>query len=112
MAEQEHEKKKRGKTKRIFEWIGIACLALLVLAAVYFRAPWKVITLLLIFLSACTVLPKPARKWFWTGVGVVILALIIWVFLPEDNEGWRPYTFDEESAAGTERRGQAHSRSS
>jgi hypothetical protein len=50
-------------------------------------------------MSACTVLPKPARKWFWLSVGAVIIALVIWVFLPEDTEGWRPYTFDEELAA-------------
>jgi hypothetical protein len=29
----------------------------------------------------------------------VIIALVIWIFLPEDTEGWRPYTFDEELAA-------------
>ncbi|MHC4196080.1 MAG: hypothetical protein ACYSQZ_09125 [Planctomycetota bacterium] len=47
----------------------------------------------------CTVLPKPARKWFWLSAGAVIIALVIWIFLPEDTEGWRPYTFDEELAA-------------
>jgi len=31
--------------------------------------------------------------------GAIVIALIIWVFLPDDNEGWRPYTFDEELAA-------------
>jgi hypothetical protein len=99
VAEEKAEKKKPVTIKRILEWIGVACLALLVLAPVHFRVPCKPVALLLIFLSACTVLPRPARKWFWAAVGVVILALIIWVFLPEDNEGWRPYTFDEELAA-------------
>jgi hypothetical protein len=32
-------------------------------------------------------------------VGTAIIALIIWVFLPDDNRGWRPYTFDEELVA-------------
>lgn len=67
--------------------------------ALIFQASWKVITLLAIFLAACTVLPKRLRKWFWLGVGAVVIILIIWIFLPEDNEGWRPYTFDEEWAA-------------
>ena len=33
------------------------------------------------------------------SVGVVVIALIIWVFLPEDDKGWRPYTFDKELVA-------------
>jgi hypothetical protein len=48
---------------------------------------------------SCCVLPKPYRKWFWLSLAAIVLVLIIWVFLPEDNEGWRPYTFDEEFAA-------------
>ena len=99
MAEEGRERKKSAIIKRILKWIGIGWLALLVLAAAYFRAPWKVTALLLVFLCACTVLPKPARKWFWLSVGVILIVLIIWVFLPGNNEGWRPHTFDEELAA-------------
>jgi len=93
------EKKKRGRCRRIFKWIGLCLLVLLLIAAIIFQVPWKVITLLAIVLTACTVLPKPFRKWFWLTAGAVVIALIIWVFLPEDNEGWRPYTFDTELAA-------------
>lgn len=94
-----HQKKKRQVIKRIFNCLGLGLLVVLIFAALIFQAPWKVITLLLIILAACTILPKCARKWFWLSVGAVAIALIIWVFLPEDNEGWRPYTFDEELAA-------------
>ncbi|NIP25075.1 MAG: hypothetical protein GWN67_14895, partial [Phycisphaerae bacterium] len=93
------EKKKPGVYKRIVKWTGLGLLVLLLIAALIFQAPWKVIALLLIVLAACTVLPKPYRKWFWLSVATVVLVLIIWVFLPEDSEGWRPYTFDEELAA-------------
>lgn len=99
MAETKAEKKKPGIVRQIFKWIGLGLLALLLIAALIFQAPWKVITLLLIILLACTILPKPLRKWFWLSAAAVIIALIIWVFLPDDNEGWRPYTFDEELAA-------------
>lgn len=97
--EQETEKKKTSIVKRVLKWIGLGLLALQLIAFIIFQAPWKFITLLVIILLACTILPKTLRKWFWLSVGVVIIALIIWVFLPADNEGWRPYTFDEELAA-------------
>ena len=99
MTEQKQEKKKRGLCRQIFKWIGLGLLSLVIIAATFLHAPWKVITLLLIILAACTALPKPARKWFWLSVAAIVLVLIIWVFLPDDNEGWRPYTFDEELAA-------------
>lgn len=39
------------------------------------------------------------RKWFWAGVGVVILVLIVWVFIPENDKDWKPFTFEDELAA-------------
>ncbi len=97
--EQLPEKKKRVSCKRFFKYLGLGLLALMLITSIIFQAPWKVITILAVILACCTLLPKPARKWFWLSVGVTVIALIIWVFLPEDNEGWRPYTFDEEVAA-------------
>ncbi len=99
MDEEKEEKKKLGIVKRIFKWIGLGLLIVLIILGLIFQAPWKVITLLLIVLAACTILPKQLRKWFWAGVGAVVIALIVWVFLPQETEGWRPYTFDEELAA-------------
>lgn len=99
MAEEKQEKKTHGIVWRTFKWIGLSILILLILLALVVEAPKKLVILLLIILAAFTALPKPARKWFWLGVGVVVLVLIIWVFLPENNEGWRPYTFDKELAA-------------
>ena len=99
MTEEKAKKKKPGIYKRFLKWIGLGLLFLLLIAALIFQAPWKVIALLLIILAACTVLPKPYRKWFWLSVAAIVLVLIIWVFLPADNEGWRPYTFDDELAA-------------
>jgi len=92
------EKKEHSLLKCIFKWIGLSMLVLLILLALVVEAPKKIIVLLLIILAAFTALPKPVRKWFWLSVGAVILLLIIWIFLPEDNEGWQPYqyNFDKE----------------
>jgi len=99
MAEEKKETKKPCLAKRILKWIGLMVLSTLIIAALVFQAPWKVTTLLVIILAACTILPKPYRKWFWLSAAGVVVALIIWVFLPDDVEGWKPYTFDEELAA-------------
>ena len=99
-GQSEVVKKKKVKWVRgIFKWLFIGLLVLLLIGAIFFQVSWKITTLLLILLLASTVLSKNLRKWFWLGAGGVIAVLIIWVFLPVDNEGWRPYTFDEEIAA-------------
>jgi len=99
MAEEKQEKQKPVLVWRVFKWVGLGLLSILIIAATFFHAPWKIITILLIILAACTALPKTARKWFWLSAAAVVIALIIWVFLPDDNEDWRPYTCDEELAA-------------
>ena len=98
MAEVQKQKKP-GLTKKILRWIGKSILVLLLILSLIFQAPWKIITLLAVFLVACFILPKRVKKWFWLSVGAVVLILVIRIFLPEDDTGWRPYTFDEELAA-------------
>ncbi len=99
MAEQRLERKRLRAIGRVLRWISIGFLTLLLALMLIFQAPWKITVLLAVFLAGCTALPKPLRKWFRLPVGAVILLSIIWVFAPEDNEGWRPYTFDTELAA-------------
>ncbi len=93
MAEQQTKKKKLGKIRQILRWIGLMMLVWLVVLAFIFEAPWRVIILPIIFLVACIILPRPVRKWFWVSVGVLIVVLAIWVFLPERGE-WKPYKHD------------------
>lgn len=97
--EQQNEKKKASIVKRIFKWLILGLLTLLLIVSIIFQAPWKVITLLAVIFLACTILPKPYRKYFWLSVAGIVIALFIWVFLPDETKGWRPYTFDEELAA-------------
>jgi hypothetical protein len=93
------EKKKAGVVKRVFKWVGLGILAVLIILGLVFEVPGKVVGLLLIILAACRILPKPAIKWFWAGLGVVILGCIVWVFLPDGRTGWRSYKFEKEQAA-------------
>jgi hypothetical protein len=98
MAEK-HSASRLARPIGILQWFLVSFLAVLLILALVFRAPWKLTALLLAILAACTILPRRARRWFWLSVGIILVALIIWVFLPDDNQGWRPYTFDEELAA-------------
>ena len=85
---------KSGLLRRIPLWLWVILLTTLLVLGFVFAAPWKVITLIVIFLAAATILPGIYRKWFWA---VVCLALIIfagWVLLPTDHEGWEPYKYD------------------
>jgi hypothetical protein len=101
MAEekQQHIKSKKwGLVRRIVRGIFIATLAVLLASAIFFEAPWKVTGLIVVFLFACAILPRRARKWFWAGVAGAAIALVIWVLLPDKNGNWRPYTLDEDLA--------------
>jgi hypothetical protein len=101
MADQimaESKPRKPGLLRRILWGLWVIFLTALLVFGFVFAAPWKVITLIAIFLAAATVLPRIYRKWFWLGVGLVVLAIIAWIFLPDDNKGWQPYQFDKELA--------------
>lgn len=100
MAKEMPEEKKPGIIKRFLRCIVLAVLLFLIAMALIFQAPWKVTILLLIILLAYTVLPKPAKKWFWLSVGTAVIALIVWVFLPDRGQ-WTPYkhNFEKELKA-------------
>lgn len=98
--EQKTEQKKKSKILRILgrvvRWLFIAMFAILLILAIVFQASWKIITLFVILAAGLTLIPKAYRKWFYLSITAVVLAIVIWVFLPDDNQGWRPYTFDKE----------------
>ncbi len=90
------KKTKWGLFKAVVKWIWIAILVLLLIPLIIFKGPWKVITLLLVFLASVTILPAKFRKYFWITVGVVVVSLIIWIFIPQSpDDEWRPLTLDD-----------------
>jgi hypothetical protein len=76
----------------------VAALSLLLAGGLYFHGPWKVLTLIAIILATLTIVPKPIRKWVWACFSIIVVILVIWVFLPDNNEDWKPYTLNEERA--------------
>lgn len=106
MVDEEQENKSRRRSRSrlrkmipILRWAWVGVLSFLLLGSVLYHPPWKVIGLIAVFLVACTVLPRRRRKYFWAAVGLTMLTLTIWVFLPDDSAGWRPYVFERETEA-------------
>jgi len=90
VAEENAKKKKSRIIWLVLKGICLFAISFLIIMALVFQAPWKVVSSLLIILTACTVLPKPARKWFWLSVAAVFVVFVIWIFLP-DRSRWEPY---------------------
>ncbi len=99
MAEEQQEKRRPGRAKQILRWIVCGLLALLLIAAIIYQAPAKILTLLVGLLLACVFLPEAARKWFWLSACAAFVALAGWVFVPDRGEDWQPYTFADEIVA-------------
>jgi len=99
LKNQPEVKKRLRRASRIVRSVWITLLSMLLAVSLFLQAPWKVTTLVFIFLLAAIILPRAYRKWFWAVIGCAGAAIIVWVFLPEDSKGWRPYTFDKELAA-------------
>ncbi len=103
MSQENNTKKTVGRKKNLFgkilDAICFTICILILFALIILRTPWTVIAVYIAILLVNTVVPKPVRKWIWLTVVIFIIALVVWVFLPDETEGWRPYTFDEELAA-------------
>ena len=63
MTDAEPKKKKKGIVKAIFRWFFIVVFSILLIAGIYFQAPWKVLTLLAVLIAVLTIVPKAFRKW-------------------------------------------------
>ena len=84
----------------LIRWLFILLFAVILLGGLYFKAPWKVLVLDAVLLALLTVVPKQKRKYGWLALAAAVLAVAVWIFIPEKDTGnWRPYTFDAEVAA-------------
>jgi len=77
----------------------ILLFTVILLGGLYFKAPPKILVLDALLLALLTVVPKKKRKYGWLTLAAAVLAVAVWVLIPEKDSGdWRPYTFDEELA--------------
>jgi hypothetical protein len=83
----------------IIRWLFAVLLITLLGYCLYYRAVWKINVILIILIAGLIALPRKLRKYFYAAIAAVVVCVAIWIFLPDDNEGWRPYTFDKETAA-------------
>jgi hypothetical protein len=99
MAEEKAKPKKSERRKRVFKWLDRGLFAILLIAAVYFRVPWKVIVLLFGTTVISALVTKRIRRRIKWSAAAVLVVIVIWVFLPDNNEDWRPYILDKELTA-------------
>jgi hypothetical protein len=98
MAEQKQEHKRIKAIRRIFKWLGAVLLAIVLVLLLIFQAPWKAVIPLALFLAVYVALSYQAQKWLWLAVSVVLITAIVWIFLPDGDEVWAPFTLAEELA--------------
>jgi hypothetical protein len=84
----------------IIRFLFILLFTAILLAGLYFKAPWKILVLDAVLLALLTVVPKKKRKYGWLTLAAAVLIMAVWIFIPEKGAGdWKPYTFDKELAA-------------
>jgi hypothetical protein len=58
--------------------------------------PWKIPCCLAILLIITVFIPRFLRKWVYACLGLIVFSLIVWIFLPESDVGWKPFVFENE----------------
>jgi energy-coupling factor transporter transmembrane protein EcfT len=91
--------KKKSLLERIFNWVCLTLFLLFIIALIFLRTPWTLVAVFIAILLVNTVVPKSIRKYIFLAFVIIVAAFVVWIFLPDDTEGWRPYTFDKELAA-------------
>ncbi len=97
---------RRSRVVAVLKWlytagkfIAVGILSALLIAGLIVGAPWRINAVIGLLLANLIIIPRRLRICFDVIVGVVFIAVVVWVFSPDnDSEAWRPYTFDKELA--------------
>jgi hypothetical protein len=97
---------KWSKLKTFFKWFFFlsrcffACFfAALLITGLLYALPVKILFIITFTLITLTLFPKRIRKIIYLTCSIILLSALIWVYLPEDDTGFIPYTFDDELTA-------------
>lgn len=80
-------------------WFYVLLLCGGIVGGIVRHIPWKIPVCLAILLIIASLVPRRVRKWLYAGIGLILLSLIVWIFLPESDAGWRPFVFEDEFEA-------------
>lgn len=80
----------------VLKWLFVAATAILLVTCLILRAPYKVNILLSILLITPTLIPKKIRKYIYITYCLIVIISVIWILLPENDEGWTPVTCQAE----------------
>lgn len=92
MAEEKPKNKHRtlAAVWGFTRYIGFGILVFFLIVALFFEAPWRLTSILIILTTVCALMPRAYKKWFWLAIAFIAFALIFWIFLPEKGK-WMPY---------------------
>ena len=80
-------------------FIAICILSALLIAGLIVGAPWRINAVIGLLLANLIIVPRRLRICFDALVGVIFVAVVVWVFSPDiDSARWKPYMFDKEQA--------------
>jgi hypothetical protein len=78
------------------KWLYVLVLGGGIVGGIVRHFPWKIPLCLAILLIIAIFVPRYTRKWVYGCVGLIVLSLVVWIFLPESDTGWRPFVFEDE----------------
>lgn len=96
----------RSRVVAVLRWlyavgrcIAVGIMSALLIAGLIAGAPWRINVVIGLLLANLIIVPRRLRICFDVIVGVIFIAIIVWVFSPDnDSQRWKPYAFDRELA--------------
>lgn len=82
--------------KQLIKWL-LLLIGLFLLF--YYQLPLKIVAFFIVLCCLECLIPKRYRKWVNGFYGVISLFIVVWMALPDHEDGWKPYVFHDELVA-------------